>query len=221
MANPLSSLIAGLHQRIFGHPFVYDHIRPLAVGGIDMSPVYAALEATPEDVVLDVGCGTGDALSYLGPVRAYHGFDTDAVAIGRARERAARRGLNAAFDARLLEAADVERLAPTKIVLAGLLHHLTDDEASGLFAMLARSPSLRRVVTQDVVILPGRPVNNLLARGDRGRHVRPEPAYPLLAAGSGLAVERSWLMRCHPRTGLAQYLVMVLEPAKSPSGGGP
>lgn len=211
----LGGLVGRVHQKVFGHPFVYDHIRPLAVGGIDMSPVYGALEARPDDVVVDVGCGTGDALRYLGPVSAYHGFDTDAVAVARARERAAQRPetRNARFEARLFSADDAAALAPTKIVLAGLLHHLTDDEARGLFRMLAASPQLKRVVTQDVVILPGRPVNNLLARMDRGRHVRFESDYPRLADGSGLSVTQSWVMRCHPTRGLARYVVMILEPA--------
>lgn len=212
MASVAAGLVGRLHQKLFGHPFVYDYIRPLAVGGIDMSPVYAALDAGPDDLVLDVGCGTGDALAYLGPVAAYHGFDTDGVAIERARARAAKSGRPARFEARLLEAADLVRLAPTKVVLAGLLHHLTDTQARGLLEMLGAVPTLRRVVTQDVVILPGRPLNNLLARGDRGRYVRNEPDYPRLAAGTGLCVTKSWVIRCHPRTGIARYLVMTLEP---------
>lgn len=214
MASAVAALVGRLHQKVFGHPFVYDHIRPLAVGGIDMSPVYAALEAGPDDIVLDVGCGTGDALAYLPPVKAYHGFDTDAVAIGRARERAASRqpSLNAKFEARLLDADDLKRLAPTKVVLAGLLHHLTDEQARDLFRMLGVVPTLKLIVTQDVVILPGRPLNNLLARGDRGRHVRYEADYPPLAAGTGLRVTRSWVIRCHPYTGIARYLVMTLAP---------
>lgn len=213
VASGVAALVGRLHQKIFGHPFVYDHIRPLAVGGIDMSPVYAALEADADDRVLDVGCGTGDALGYLPPVSAYFGFDTDAVAIARARQRAARQPtLNAQFEARLLGPDDLARLAPTKVVLAGLLHHLTDAEARGLFEMLGAVPTIKRIVTQDVVLLPGRPLNNLLARGDRGRFVRNEPDYPPLAAGTGLRVTRAWVIRCHPYTGIARYLVMTLEP---------
>ena len=63
-----------LYQRLLGHPFVYNHIRPFVVGGVDWSPLYNNLEAGPEDVILDVGCGTGIAHDYLPGFAAYHGY---------------------------------------------------------------------------------------------------------------------------------------------------
>src|SRR3954470_15225895 len=74
-----------LYQRLLGIPFVYDRVRPFVVGGIDMSPLFRNLQARRDDVILDVGCGTGMALDYLDGFAAYHGFDTDEVAIGFAR----------------------------------------------------------------------------------------------------------------------------------------
>src|SRR5207244_492249 len=66
-----------LYERILGHPFVYDHVRPRVVGGIDMSPVYDRLGAGAGSSVLDIGCGTGDALNYLHAVERYVGIDLD------------------------------------------------------------------------------------------------------------------------------------------------
>jgi len=76
-----------LLRRALGAPSVYNRIRPLAVGGIDLSPFYRRLGADGASVILDVGCGTGDALNYLDGYARYVGFDTDEIAIRSARKR--------------------------------------------------------------------------------------------------------------------------------------
>lgn len=198
-----------IYQRIMGHPFVYNKIRPLVVG-IDMSPVYRQLGASGDDVVVDIGCGTGDALNYLTEFRAYHGFDTDETAIAFARQRAPGRA-NVMFTAGLLTAADLARIQPTRLVMYGLLHHLADEEAIGLLRMCGDAPSIGRIVTQDVVYLPGQLVNNVLARLDRGRHVRTVEGFRELVERAGLRLVSDELIASHPKRGLAKYLVMVLE----------
>jgi SAM-dependent methyltransferase len=175
-----------------------------------MSPFYASLEAGPEDVVVDVGCGTGDALRHLDTFAAYHGFDVDPGAIEFARRTFGERpGVH--FAGRVLEPRDLQDLRPTKIVLAGLLHHLDDATAKRLLAMFASSPSVQRIITQDVVLLPGEHVSNLLARLDRGNFVRRPGGYRALAEAAGLEVESARLMRSHPETGRARYFVMTLS----------
>jgi SAM-dependent methyltransferase len=192
-----------------GIPFVYNTIRPLVVG-IDMTPVYQSLEVGPDDVVVDIGCGTGDALNYLTDFRAYHGFDTDPIAIANAQARFRQRP-NVHFMCKSLTGDDLAQLRPTRLSMNGLLHHLPDAQAIDLLGMCARAPGLQRVVTQDVVYLDGRLVNNLLARLDRGRHVRALDGYRALVAASGLELIVERVLRSHPRRGLAMYLVMVLE----------
>lgn len=200
-----------LYRRLLAHPFVYDRVRPLVIGGLDMSPVYDSLEAGVNDVIVDVGCGTGDALHYLPSFKTYHGFDVDAGAIEVARERAAGRP-GVTYEARALTAGDLSSVQPSLVILAGLLHHLDDSQAVELLTMLARTPSIRRIVTQDVVYLPRERVSNLLARLDRGRFVRDEPGYRKLTAQAGLQLERAQIVRSHPRSGRALYLVMTLAP---------
>src|SRR5205814_8336092 len=120
------------------------HIRPLFVGGIDWTSLYRALDAGPDDVVLDVGCGTGIAHKYMRGFRSYHGFDTDPMAVDFARRNTpGAQSANVSYDCRLLVAADVARIQPTKILLSGLLHHLADREAQELLAMCA-APSVKR-----------------------------------------------------------------------------
>lgn len=207
-----SSRMVSFYQRLLGTPFVYNRVRPLAVGGIDMSPFYRRVGATPDAVVLDVGCGTGDALRYLHEFRSYLGVDTDPVAIRFAEQRFGTQP-HVAFECRHCKDEDIQRLQPTDVLLCGVLHHMPDDVADGLLRLAAGSPQLRRIVTSDIVFLPKEPLSNLFARLDRGRFCRRPEDYVALAEAAGLRVKESEVVRCHPRTGLAKYWMMTLERA--------
>jgi SAM-dependent methyltransferase len=198
---------------VLGHPFVYEKVRPWVVGGVDMTEVYASLEAGPDDVIVDVGSGTGDALRYLTSFRAYHGFDVDVAATEFARNKTAGRG-EVSFEARAVSADDLAAIRPTLAILAGLLHHLDDESAVELLGMLARTGTIRRVVTQDPVYLSGERMSNLLARLDRGKFVRGEEGYRDLAERAGLAVDGARVVRSAEGS-RARYLVMTLAPRVS------
>lgn len=203
-----------LYQRILGHPFVYNQIRPRVVGGIDASPIYERLSAGPSDTVLDLGCGTGIALDYLNGFASYLGVDVDEVAIRHARERHGGRS-NVRFECKLLDESDVRELSPTHIVMGGLLHHLSDDDALSLLGMVKASPRLVRIVTNDIVFLPGEFVNNLFARLDRGRFCRKKAEYEALVQSAGYSLDESRVFRSHPTRGRVQYLLMSLAPERA------
>ncbi|HEY0467640.1 MAG TPA: class I SAM-dependent methyltransferase [Polyangiaceae bacterium] len=200
-----------MYQRILGTPFVYNHVRPMAVGGIDMTPFYERVAAAADDVVLDVGCGTGDALRYLNGVARYEGIDTDDVAINFARKRYGDRP-QVSFHCQLCTAEDVARIQPSRVLLCGLLHHLSDEEVLTLLASFKASPVLKRIVTSDIVYLERSAISNLLASMDRGRYCRRREQYEALVAKTGLRVLESTVIRCHPKHGLAKYLLMTIEP---------
>ncbi len=203
--------MTGLYRKLLGHPFVYDQVRPLVVGGIDMRPLYDLLVGEARRVVLDVGCGTGDALKHLTDVEDYLGIDTDPVAIDAARARYGSRP-NVRFECRRLHAADVVDLAPTGVVLAGVLHHLTNEEGAGVLRLAAGSPRLVRIVTSDIVFLPGKLFNNVLAMMDRGRHCRDPDAYAALARRAGLEVQYGVTTMSSPGNDRVQYHLMALAP---------
>jgi SAM-dependent methyltransferase len=182
-------------------------VRPLAVGGIDFSPLYERIRDR-EAVILDVGCGTGAAHRYLTAYQTYFGMDTDAVAVEHARRRYG--SSKASFTTQVCREEDVRRIAPTHVILAGILHHLKDSQAVELLRSLRQSPRLRQVLSVDIVYLPNHPVSNLLARLDRGRFCRTQQAYRDLVAESGLRIEASDVLRSHPRTGIAKYLYLTL-----------
>jgi SAM-dependent methyltransferase len=202
------------YQRVLGHPFVYNHVRPLVVGRHDRSPFYARIGGA-RAAILDVGCGTGDALRYLAGFESYVGFDTDPVAIEFAQKTYGRRdGVH--FECGTVDAARVQRLAPTVGVLAGVLHHLSDVEAVDLLAALKASPRLNQILTLDTVYVPGKRYSNLLARLDRGRYTRVDEGYRALARSAGLQIAESEVVPSHPKNHRVVYFVMTLVPRSSP-----
>jgi len=205
--------VANLRQKVMGHPFVYEKVRPFVIGGLDLSPAYANLANSADDVVLDIGCGTGDALNYLGGFRAYYGFDTDAAAVAHARGRFGQRP-NVQYFEREATAADFEQLRPTRVMMAGLLHHLDDATAVNLLRTCAGTPSVRRVATQDVIYVDGAHFSNVLAFFDRGKFVRREPQYHALVQQAGLRVVKSEIVKSHPENGRALLFLMALDPIR-------
>ena len=157
-------------------------LRPLAVGGFDLSTVFGRLETSADDVVLDVRCGTGFALDQLSSYQAYHGFDPDERAIEKARSTHSRP--NTHLNARIMTAADVETLRPTKVLLLGLLD-VPDDEVRELLRILRIGGTVRRVITWDPVYRPGKYIKNILGRLVRREYVRYEEGYVQLVESAG------------------------------------
>jgi SAM-dependent methyltransferase len=200
-----------LAARILGLPIVYNHLRPLLLGGLDLSGLYERANAGSDDVILDIGCGTGDALRYVDSYGRYLGLDTDPVAVQAAQERHRARP-NARFETRECTEADVLELSPTIVIMAGLLHHVPDELGVSLLEMAARSERLRRIVTLDIVYLPGaeHAVSNALARFDRGRHCRNPAGYRALVERAGLRISEETLLWNHPKRHVARYFVMSI-----------
>lgn len=198
-----------LYDRILGHPLVYHHVRPLVVG-IDYTRQYEALDAHSDDRILDIGCGGGDALRYLDSFETYHGFDTDKVAIAFAKQRPEAKRPGVHFEAALTTPATFEDIRPTLVMMNGLLHHLDDEAAVELLKMCSASDTVERIVTNDTVYLPREPLNNIMARLDRGRFVRRTQGYRDLVARAGLTIAHETIVRSHPTRGIARYLVMVI-----------
>ena len=195
-----------LFQKILGLPFVYNHIRPFVVGGIDLSPLYQILGAKEDDIILDIGCGTGVALDYLKKYRAYFGFDTDPVAIAYSKKYETD---HTHFECRLVTEDDILKIKPTLVIMSGLLHHLSDNQAISLLKMCG--PKVRRIATQDVIYLPGHLINNLFAWLDRGKHVRHQEGYHQLIEKSGLKIVQEEICRSHPKHGRVNYFLMGIE----------
>jgi SAM-dependent methyltransferase len=198
-----------LVERVLGHPWVYEHVRPLAVGGIDMSSAYQLLGCDERALMLDIGCGTGDALRHVPHFAGYLGLDTDPVALAHARSRHAARP-HVSFEQRVCNAQDFSERPVSHVSMVGLLHHLSDSQALELLGLLARCTTLVRAVSLDIVYLDGRWYNNLLARLDRGRYCRTGEGYAALARDAGLRVLSQRIVPSQPTRGLVDYFILEL-----------
>jgi SAM-dependent methyltransferase len=138
------------------------------------------IRAKPGDRVLDLGCGPADILDVLHEV-SYCGVDMSSKYIRAARERFGDRG---DFQVRTLDESTVTSYKGFDLVLAtGLLHHLNDEEALGLFrtANAALKPGGTLVTLDGCFTCDQSRVVKWLLRQDRGRFVRPVEEYKRLA----------------------------------------
>ncbi len=178
----MSQTTSGLRAAL-SLPSVYDFVQNL-VGAArarrELSAHY--LRAESGQLLVDVGCGTGEMLDFLPAGVRYVGFDLSQRYIDAARRRY---GERARFEC--LDVAEAGRLDIHDVDIAlafGLLHHLDDHEVLGLLHALARllGPN-GRILTIDPTLSPGQhPVAAFVARRDRGQNVRSPEAYRALAA---------------------------------------
>lgn len=166
---------------ILRHPAVYSAFT-IAMGGRGSRRriVEDYVRPWPGAAVLDLGCGPGTMLEFLEGVD-YTGVDQEKRLIEHARRRFGDKGKFIVADATCYRPDGEERF--DIIVAYGLLHHLDDAAARKLFA-LANSllKEGRWLITLDPCFTEGQSrIARLLAKYDRGRHVRDESAYLELA----------------------------------------
>lgn len=198
----MAQITSGL-RAVLSSPAVYDTFQRLMGGHVGRTDFARhVVRAIPGVRVLDIGCGTGELLTYLPEGVDYHGWDISAAYVAAARQRFGTRGT---FTCGLLTEADVSIAPPFDVVIAsGVLHHLDDDQARH-FARLARL-AVRgggRFASIDPAHAPPQhPVARYLIARDRGQHVRTPAAYTALVEGifhevSGVVHHRRWVPYTH------------------------
>lgn len=129
------------------------------------------VRAKPGAAVLDLGCGTGDALAFLPDVR-YWGVDSNEAYLRAAQRRFGARGTFLVAD--LASLGDVPDGAFDVVLALGVLHHLDDEQCRHVFAAAGRvmTPAGRFVSHDPVLTACQSAAARWVVRRDRGRHVR-------------------------------------------------
>jgi SAM-dependent methyltransferase len=169
-------------RKILSHPAVYN-LWSQAVGGKRAQTMLVRDHVLPWPGarVLDLGCGTGELLDFLGDVR-YTGVDVSEDYIASAREHYGNRAEFFVGDATSIETL-VEEFDLALAV--GVLHHLDDAGARGMFKIAASALRQNgRMITIDPTFVEDQ---SRLARftiaHDRGNNVRSPEGYLRLATG--------------------------------------
>lgn len=133
---------------------------------------------TPGTRVIDIGCGPAKFLSNYPwfPQEHYTGFDPSDAYIQTARVNYPAASLHVGTTASIGDAVD----GTFDVAMAfGVLHHVTDDEAIDIarFARRHLRPG-GLFLTMDPVLIPRQnPIARVLAKADRGKHVREMQGY--------------------------------------------
>ena len=167
----------GFRERVMGIPWVYRNFSS-GIGKTESSAWFAneVIRASPTARILDVGCGPADVLAQLGNV-TYLGIDHNPKYIEAARARYGSRGEFHCWDVTDPRLATLGKF--DIVLLLSVLHHLADSEIHTMLQHVAATLKPNgRVITVDPAVEPGQhPIARLLARLDRGRHVRASHRY--------------------------------------------
>lgn len=169
-----------LKEAVMGIPFVYR----TAMGWLAKSSasdylVSEFIRPEPKTTVLDVGCGVASILQYLGDVE-YVGVDHNADYIAKAQRSFGTRG--SFYVADVSEVSSLVNRRFDRILLLGVLHHLTDAQCNSLIGECAKLISeVGMLVSLDPALVDDQHwIARRLAKADRGRYARSPDHYERL-----------------------------------------
>ena len=131
------------------------------------------------EVVLDIGCGPAYYFERLGDVR-YHGFDTSEIYVEHATKRWGHKG---EFHCELFTEEHLTVIPPAdKILLFGLLHHLSDEYSRQLLDLCSRALAPGGIlISVDPCFEPTQgAISRWMSANDRGEFVRTPDEFTVL-----------------------------------------
>lgn len=141
------------------------------------------LDKIPADgTVLDVGCGTCEALSWLPPTINYIGIDRNESYINQAKKRyQTRKAIFLCEDLSTTLPAIAEKV--DAVLMLGLIHHLNDEECNAIFSIAARilKPTGFLLALDPAYAKEQSKLAKFIVSRDRGTAIRDVASYAALA----------------------------------------
>lgn len=173
-------------KELLGHEALYVGLQKVV--GADRLRYKCIDEIKPGDTVLDVGCGPAYYFDRLPEIR-YYGFDTSERYIAHARKHFGHKG---EFRCEVLNESHLAELPKfDRVLLFGLLHHLSDDDSLALLDLASRALAPGgTVLSIDPCFEPtqGR-ISRAMSANDRGEYVRTPERFTELARQSFSTIE--------------------------------
>jgi SAM-dependent methyltransferase len=164
-------------------PFLYNAFQgAVGANALRRRIIQNHVRAKAGDKVIEVGCGTAQAVQRLPDVQ-YFGLDINPDYIAFARRMHGMKGTFVVGDTRSLEGDS--RFKDADIVIAiGVLHHLDDEDAAHCIQFAYDALKSRgRFICHDACWIPNQGVfSKYIMSNDRGRNIRTEQQYRQLAA---------------------------------------
>ncbi len=172
-------------RHILAMPWVYDTFQTM-VGAYSWRDAvlkrFVSTSIPANGKLIDIGCGTAEAVQFIPKGVTYIGFDRNPAYIEQAKKRYGH--LNASFRCEELSLDYVMEGIPADVVLAlGLVHHLDDEQTLNLFRLAKRLVKPGGfLLTLDPLYEPEQSwLAKFIISQDRGTAVRTEVEYKDLA----------------------------------------
>ncbi|CAB4830035.1 unannotated protein [freshwater metagenome] len=169
-------LFVFVRERLLANSRIYSFLMDFLDKGSAKDHLVKIIDADPGCKILDIGCGPASILKHLNDVQ-YFGIDLSETYIETAQKTFGNKGM--------FYCASVDNfptLSSTKfdrILLLGVLHHLTDAQISNMLPSIIKllAPGGKIISHDPVFIKRQNPIARLLLMMDRGKNVRYEDGY--------------------------------------------
>ena len=175
----MSANYSSVLERLLGKSKIYDFAQRIVEGNHAGEYKAQVINAAPGDQVLDIGCGNATVLKHL-PLVSYFGIDLNPNYIFQARKAF---GQQANFQCISVDDLSFESSDKfDRILLLGVLHHLTDQQILSLMSVIKNllSENGKLITFDGVFVSKQNPIGRILLKLDRGRYVRTQQAYHTL-----------------------------------------
>ena len=170
------NLFVFVRERLLANSRIYSFLMDFLDKGSAKDHLVKLISADPGCKILDIGCGPASILNHLNDVQ-YVGIDLSETYIETARKTFGSKGTF--YCASVDNFPTLSDIKFDRILLLGVLHHLTDAQISNMFASIIKllAPGGKIISHDPVFIKRQNPIARLLLLMDRGENVRYEDGY--------------------------------------------